>query len=185
MRVTKNRFPVIMKCTAAVSAAATVLLFFLHHHFPLPWLSAAAITAGTVCYHFSVRLLIGLIVPKVFQSVDPGHKWFLPKPFENKLYSFLQIKKWKKYVPTYAPETFFLELPLSQIARTMCISELVHTVIAVFSFVPLLFSIPFGEFPVFLITSVLAAAVDCIFILLQRYNRPRVIRLLAKRGHSQ
>ena len=60
-------------------------------------------------------------------------------------------------------------------------SELVHSFIVLFSFLPLLLAIPFGEFPVFVITSFLAAGIDCVFLLLQRYNRPRILRLLARK----
>ena len=38
-------------------------------------------------------------------------------------------------------------------------------------------SIWLGDLPVFLITSVLAACFDLSFVLIQRYNRPTVIRL--------
>ena len=176
-----NLFPLIMKCTAVLSTAMTVLFWCLAAHWPQKWFLPAAITFGTICFHFSMRLFIGLIIPKLFARVNPMHSWFQPKAFESRLYRVLGIRRWKQYVPTYAPETFSMDLPLDQIARTMCISELVHECIVLFSFIPLLFAIPFGKFPVFLITSVIAAMVDCIFILLQRYNRPRVLRVLTKK----
>ena len=170
-----------MKGTSALTAVVTVVLGLIYLHEPHGWILPAAITFGTTCYHFSMRLAVGLIIPKLFAKVNPAHKWFQPKAFEEGLYRFLRIRKWKKYVPTYAPESFSMAIPLEQIARTMCISELVHIFIVPFSFLPLLFAVPFGELAVFAITSVIAAMVDCIFILLQRYNRPRVLRILAKR----
>ena len=184
MKKAKPVFPRIMKCTAAFSAGMTVLFRFLYTHGLGKWMLGAAITFGTICFHFSMRLFIGLIVPKLFTAVNPMHNWFQPKPWESRLYRFLGIRKWKQYVPTYAPETFSVGIPPEQLARTMCISELVHEFIVLFSFLPLFFAIPFGEFSVFLITSVIAAAVDCIFILLQRFNRPRVLRILKKRSVS-
>lgn len=181
MRKPKNYFPGVMKITAAASAGITLALWRIYCRCPRPWIFAAAISCGTTCYHFSMRLLVGLVVPRLFAAADPARKWFQPKAFEPGLYRFLKIKKWKKYVPTYAPDTFSMNQPPERIARTMCISELVHLVIVPLSFLPLLLAVPFGEFPVFLTTSLIAAGIDCVFILLQRYNRPRVLRLLAKR----
>lgn len=54
-----------------------------------------------------------------------------------------------------------------------------HRIIMVLSFVPLLFIIPFGEPAVFAITSVAACLIDCTFVIIQRYNRPRVLRYAA------
>jgi len=184
MKPHHNLFPIVMKGTALISAAAAMVCAALYYAYRQSWLLSAAITCGTVCYHFSMRLLVGLVVPKLFADADPSHKWFQPKAFEEPLYRCLNVRKWKKYIPTYAPESFSMDLPLTQIARTMCISELVHCFIVPLSFVPMLFPVLFGAFAVFLITSLMAAAVDCTFIILQRFNRPRVIRLLAKRSAS-
>ena len=181
MENTKNLFPAVMKGTAAVSAVLTLALWLLDRIQPRSWLLPAVLTAATTCYHFSMRLLVGLVVPKLFANADPNCRWFRARPFEEKLYAFLRIRRWKKYVPTYAPDTFSMDRPLEEIARTMCISELVHCFIVPLSFVPLLLVIPFGELPVFLSTSLIAAGIDCVFVLLQRYNRPRVLRLLARR----
>lgn len=57
-----------------------------------------------------------------------------------------------------------------------CQSETVHEVNMLLSFVPLLFSIWFGSLDVFLITSCGAA----LFVIMQRYNRPRLMRLMRR-----
>lgn len=67
-----------------------------------------------------------------------------------------------------------------QVIANMCQAEIVHETIVLFSFVPLLFSLVFDSFPAFLITSLLAACFDLIFVSLQRYNRPRLLRLIEK-----
>jgi glycosyl-4,4'-diaponeurosporenoate acyltransferase len=44
-----------------------------------------------------------------------------------------------------------------------------------------LFTVPaFGAFWVFLITSVLSALMDLLFAIMQRYNRPRILKLCRK-----
>ena len=93
-----------------------------------------------------------------------------------------QVRKWKKHIPTYNPESFDLAMfSLEEVIHHMCVSELVHETIVVLSFVPLFAVCIWGEFYVFLITSILSAAFDTLFIILQRYNRPRLIRLLQRR----
>ncbi len=67
----------------------------------------------------------------------------------------------------------------------MCQSEIVHAVIILLSFVPLPGTIPFGAFPVFLLTSLAAALTDTVFVIVQRYNRPRVIRLAEMQEKKQ
>ena len=69
-----------------------------------------------------------------------------------------------------------------EIAQAMCQAELVHETIALLSFLPLLAVRWFGSFGVFLITSVLSALLDLMFVTMQRYNRPRVVRLAEKQN---
>lgn len=138
------------------------------------------VTFFTFSYHFVMRLAVGLIsriFPKKF--IVPDNKWFSPKKCERKIYKFLNVKKWKEHIPAYYPEAFSLEkYSLEQISKTMCGAELTHEIIVVFSFVPILFSLEFGEPLVFVVTSFLAAAVDSVFIIVQRYNRPRILKLI-------
>ncbi|MCD7724158.1 MAG: hypothetical protein LUI12_01155 [Clostridiales bacterium] len=54
--------------------------------------------------------------------------------------------------------------------------------IMVLSFVPLAFSRWFGDVPVFAVTSCGACLVDGVFVAVQRYNRPRLVRLLKGKG---
>ena len=74
-----------------------------------------------------------------------------------------------------------IEADEDEIAQAMCQAELVHETIVILSFVPVAFSAVFGAFWVFLITSLCAAAFDLMFVIIQRYNRPRIIRLIKHR----
>jgi hypothetical protein len=53
----------------------------------------------------------------------------------------------------------------------------VHETIAVLSFLRLVATRWFGSFAVYLVTSVLTALLDLMFVAMQRYNRPLVVRL--------
>ena len=62
----------------------------------------------------------------------------------------------------------------------MCGAEIVHELIMILSFLPMLTVPVFGSLPVFLITSVVSALFDSIFVMAQRFNRPRLVRIYEK-----
>ena len=182
MNTSTNRFQAVMKTTALVTAVVTVMLAVLCCCFDRKWILPAAISFGTTCYHFSMRLLVGTAVPVMVGSIDPICWLFQQRSWESSLYTALRVKNWKGKLPTYAPEQFNLKTnTLPQVIRNTCNAELVHEVIIIFSFLPLLFSHWFGAFPVFLLTSLAAALFDSIFVIAQRYNRPRLMRIFKKR----
>ncbi len=145
-----------------------------------------SITFCTALYHFAMRLFVGEICNKFIEpNLNCNSKWFKEKKFEKKLYKLLKVKKWKKFAPTYSPESFSLkDNSKEDIIRTMCGAEVVHELIIVFSFLPLIFSGLLDSFYEFLFTSIIAALVDSVFVIIQRFNRPRVIKLL-KRSERQ
>lgn len=174
-------FPAVMKSAAVIALVLTVAFSLLCRLFPTGWILSAAISAGTTCYHFAMRLLVGTIVPRCIRH-PMNRRWFQQKSLEPKLYETLKVKRWKDHMPTYDPASFSLrENTLAQIVDNCCVSEAVHEVIILFSFVPLLFTLLWGAFPVFLITSLLAAAFDSCFVIMQRYNRPRLVQTLSKK----
>jgi hypothetical protein len=128
-----------------------------------------------------MRLLVGTIVPHCIKS-PMARRWFQPKGFEAGLYKKLNVKQWKDHMPTYDPASFSLrENSLEQVVHNSCVSEAVHEVIILFSFIPILFTLLWGALPVFLITSILAALFDSCFVIMQRYNRPRLLRIISKK----
>ena len=170
-----------MIVATVVSGILTAVLAGLCTAFPLGWIESLAITAGTFFYHFGMRMLVGAAWSP-YQKHDPYDRWFAEKPFEKKLYKVLNVRQWKDRMPTYDQTAFDTEHhTLDEIAVAMCHSELVHETIAVLSFLPLLAAIPFGAFAVFLVTSLLSAAFDLSFVAIQRYNRPRVLRVMKRK----
>ena len=143
---------------------------------------SVAITFGTIFYHFAMRLAVGhLIDAKYHNHMDYTKKWFCEKAFERKLYDKIKVKKWKKHLPTFTPEYFNLkERSVPEIIEATCQAEVVHEVIMLFCFVPVIFSVWFGSLGVFLITSCASFLFDGIFVIIQRYNRPRLMRLLKR-----
>ena len=178
----KNKFPLIMKSAAVFTAAVTILLVLLYHFYGTNRLLVTAISFGTTAYHFIMRLMVGYIVPKVTRyDFDCKHPWFHPRGWETRLYKYLRLKRWKGKLPTYAPEQFSLENnSLHRIIQNMCGAEVVHEIIILLSFLPLLLIPVFGAAEAFWITSLASAAFDCLFVMAQRYNRPRLVRIYKK-----
>jgi len=141
-----------------------------------------AITFGTIFYHLGVRLAVGAVFQRTMNNrADLTKKWYQLHPWENGLYQKLGVKSWKNKMPTFYPEEFSPEhRTWDEIAQAMCQSELVHETNVVLSFPPLLASRWFGALPVFAVTSVLAAVFDLMLVMMQRYNRPRAIRIALK-----
>jgi hypothetical protein len=182
MVVEKGKFPLVMKFLATTTTAATVLLLLIRPYWHPDWWLPCTISFGTTAYHFVMRLAVGYLLPKLTNyDFDYRNPWFQPRKWEAVFYKRLRVKSWKGKLPTYAPSQFSLkEQSLYRMIQNMCGAELVHEIIMVLSFLPLLTVPLWGEFWVFLITSVLAALFDSIFVMTQRHNRPRLVRIYEK-----
>ena len=177
-----GRFPFIMKTIAIVTTAVTVILIAAFNLLPDNRILAAAITFGTTAYHFIMRLAVGYIIPKVTgYRFDWNRRWFQPRHWEAALYRRLKLKRWKGHLPTYAPGQFSLaNQSAARVIQNMCGAEIVHEIIMVLSFLPLALIPVFGEPAVFLITSLFSALFDGLFVMAQRFNRPRLVKIYEK-----
>ena len=175
----KIRFSLVMKSAAILSTAMTLLLLLWYLRHPENWLLACTITFGTTAYHLLMRLCVGfLLLTLTNYDFDYHHSWFHPRNWESAFYKKIHIRKWKRMLPTYAPTQFSLDnQSLFRVIQNTCGAELVHEIIMVLSFVPLMAVPSLGSFSVFFITSALSALFDGIFVMAQRYNRPRLVRL--------
>ena len=151
-----------------------------YYFFGIPILFTFAVTFGTCFYHFAMRLAVGHGIDAIFHNkMNYKRWWFKERKFEPKLYKFLGVKKWKKRLPTYNPELYDVrQHSVEEIVQVTCQAEIVHEINMVLSFVPVIFTIWFGSLLAFLITSCVAFCFDGIFVILQRFNRPRLMRLI-------
>ena len=174
----------IVKGIAAFSLAATVILAISYKVTSSGIVLPLAITSGTIAYHFVMRLMVGLAFHATMRNkADYRKRWYQVSKREMAVYEKLKVKQWKRRMPTYDPALFDPRLHTwEEIVQAMCQAELVHETIAVLSFLPILAGIWFGEYPVFIVTSVLSAACDMVFVIMQRYNRQRVTKLLNRKS---
>ena len=142
------------------------------------------IVAFMIMYHFWLRIIMGN-VSKLFR-INCNSWWFKEKTFEQKLYRLLRVKKWKNKALTYNPELFSLKnYSLDEIAQTMTKAELDHWINEVISLSSILFAFLWGELWIFSITAIAAMIFDGQFIVIQRYNRPRILRIMERRRNRE
>ena len=138
---------------------------------------------GTIAYHFIIRLLVGYLIDfKMKNQADYTKKWYQVSDTEMKLYQKLKVKTWKNKMPTFDMDVFDVSKhSWDEIIQATCQSELVHETNVVFSFLPVVAAIWFGSFEVFLITSMLGAIFDLMFVFMQRFNRARIVKMRRRR----
>lgn len=171
--------------TAAVAAALLgLLLGGWYAASGLPAAQTLCITCATTAYHLWMRLLVGGVFDRrMHDRADLRRRWYQPQPWEAPLYAKLGVRRWKSRLPTYDPASFDQKTRTwTQIAQAKCQAELVHEVCAVLSLLPIAASIWLGAGAVFVITSLAAAGYDLRFAIVQRYDRSRILQLLARRG---
>ena len=129
------------------SLAGTVLSFALYRRTGSGPALSLGITCLTVFYHLAVRLLAAWLLTRWLLPAepDPNGPWFRVGPREQARYARWQVKRWKRRLPTYAPEDFSPRTHTwDEIVRATCRAEVVHAVNIPLSFVPLAFSHWFG-----------------------------------------
>lgn len=138
------------------------------------------IVSFMILYHFGLRIFMGNVTKK--QNITYNHPLFRQRSFEKKLYKLLRVRKWKDKVLTFEPEMYdFKNRTLEQLACTMAKSELDHWINEIISVISMFFTFIWGCPAAFIISAVAAMAFDAQFIIVQRYNRPIVLRLMRKK----
>lgn len=174
-----------VKKLIAASGAMLALMFvfwgiFLTNRKPLFF--TLGIISMTVSFHITIRLVIsGIVDFSLKNHVDYTKNWFRTRPFERKIYKKLRVKRWKKYMPSARKEDFSLKKhTFEEILMAGCQAEFVHELCAISGFLAMFFPIWFGCWWAFLITSVVGALYDMLFVIIQRFNRPRLMKIMRR-----
>ena len=177
----KSGSAIFMYIVIAITLVLSVVCFTLYYGkiFVNEAVCWTGIVSFMIMYHLWLRIIMGN-VSKLFKP-NPKNWWFREKPFEKKLYKLLRVKKWKGKALTYNPEAFSLKTnSLDDVAMIMVKSELDHWINQIISLLSVLFSLIWGRFAIFLITAICAMLFDGQFIVIQRYNRPRIMKVIAR-----
>ena len=188
MKKAKKSGPAIFMYSVIVITAITAIVCFVLYYGNFNKNGAilwTGITAFTIMYHFWVRIIMGNVSKLFKKHISYKQKWFKERKFEKKLYKILKVKNWKDKALTYNPESFSLENhSLDEIANTMAKSEIDHWINEAISVSTIFFSLIWGKFWIFLITALAAMIFDSQFIIIQRYNRPRIVKLIERKSRN-
>lgn len=183
----KSGAAIFMYCVIGITLITSIICFVLYYKniYPSNVVLWTGIVAFTVMYHFWVRIIMGNVCKLFKKHINYKQWWFKERKFEKKLYEILRVKEWKGKALTYNPESFSLkENSLQSIANNMSKVEIDHWINEMISLSTLLFIIPWGAFWAFLISAIVAMIFDGQFIIIQRYNRPRIVRILRKESEN-
>lgn len=174
---------IFMYCIIALALMTATACFSVYYtgFFKKAVILWTGVTAFTIMYHLWLRIIFGNI-SKLFKSkLRYDCWWFKEKKCERAFYKLIRVKKWKGKALTYDPSAFSMkDNSLEQIACNMTKAELDHWLNVGISLTTLLFALIWGELWIFAITALFAIIFDGQFIVIQRYNRPRVAKLLSK-----
>ena len=189
MSKTKKSGPALFMCLVIVITliiSITCFILYYGNIYKNNLILWTGITAFTIMYHFWVRIIMGN-VSKLFKKYINYKQWlFKERKFEKKLYKILRVKDWKGKALTYNPESFSLkEHSLEEIANTMAKSEVDHWINEAISLSTMLFAILWGDFWIFCLTAVAAMIFDSQFIIIQRYNRPRIVKIIDRESKTK
>ena len=152
--------------------------FFLYEIMKMDWALIVGMIMGYTAIHFVLMFISAPIVFLFFRmKYNYHHCWFEPKKFEKKLYRIFKVKKWKNKIPTYDSRAYSLsEQNIMKAIQMTCHAEIVHEVIAVLSYLPVLFGLVISKWELLIVLSTVFSMIHLLFSTVQRYNRPRLIR---------
>ncbi len=141
---------------------------------------------GLILYHFFMRFFLGSFLSIAVKGpLDYSGKWFREKAFEKQLYRKIGVKKWKARMPTFDAALFSVKNSSPEILiQQVCHAEVVHVTTFFFCYLSVLLSLFAEDRAMFLVISItiaiLSSLLELLLIIVQRYNRPRLIRLMEK-----
>lgn len=169
-----------------ISAASLVMMFVflaLYVRNGTEVFLIIGVIAMSVSYQLIVRLFIGIVCEGLFKDgVDYDNSgWFETSDSEEGFYRRLNIRRWKGRLPEFEETDFSLKKHgVENLIIETCRTEVRHEVNMIASFVSLFLGVFFGRLWIFFVIALVSALIDFVFVAVQRYNRPRMIKIASK-----
>lgn len=178
-----------MYSVIAICVCTFVICFYLFysHRTDSVVVQGIGVVAIVIVYHFWGRIIMGNVSKLFRKNINYKQWWFKEHRFEKGLYKLLRVKKWKDKAFTYNPGDFDLNnKSLDEIANIMAKSEVDHWINELISVCSILFALIWPNFLIALIVSAICAMIfDSQFIIIQRYNRPRILKALEHKKRNK
>ena len=131
-----------------------------------------SIIGACVFKHWSFMFLAAEFI--LFHLVPPFTVLLSMLAYNKKL----KVKQWKNKLPTYDSSLFAINAETKEsVIKSMIQAENVHLLLFFLSFVPVLLSLWFGYLWLMLLMAALFAVMHLPFIIIQRFNLPRILRM--------
>ena len=155
----------------------SILSFILYKTTAMNIFLILFITFITIFYHLFMRLVVGGCVNAFKrEKTDYNKRWYRTSKTEIAFYKKIKVKMWKNLILSFDPSSFDLSIKkIDEVVDEMCKAEIIHTIIFFLSYVPIFASIFVGCPLIFIITSFIASLFDLSLVMVQRYNRNRII----------
>ena len=166
----------------------TLMLMLVYFDTDAAVWKAFTVISGTLFYHVGIRWGILALIDYGPEDWFDWRRWiYTPRRYEKALYDKLRVGDWKAYVPVLRPSLYSpREHSWDDILLTMCQTEFAHALGALGCLIPMILGpLLFKGFWAFFITGLLLILAEMCFIIVQRYNRPRVIAMLRKREREE
>lgn len=147
-------------------------------------------TAFWFALHFGIAYLLSLLPDKAqLKLYDYNRPYFRVSEKETRRLSRLKVPLWKDRLPQF--NALFDKRHIGEVSAehikefitVTCQAEIIHLSIAVLGFLSLLFPVIFNDmdlFPMYLGIAIFIGLCQIPFVLIQRYNRPRLLRVLKR-----
>ncbi|MCQ2612107.1 MAG: hypothetical protein MJ183_00710 [Treponemataceae bacterium] len=164
--IKKNLVPVVLVVVMALSIAGAVV----YRH----WLFMF-IAAELIVFHLTPPFAVLLSVVAYKNKLG---FWFNQSEREKSFYKKIRVKQWKDKFPTYDAKMFAVNSASKEkLIKLMIQSENVHLLLFFLSFVPVVLGNRFGHRGAMILLSFIIAACHVPFVIIQRFNIPRVVAL--------
>lgn len=164
MKIRKYITPIVLFLILALS----VVFAFIYRN----WISMF-VASEMILFHFLPPFVIPFSVI-AYKTKSPF--WFKQSKFDKWFYKKIKIREWKNKVPSYDDSLFSLKMrSKEQIIKGMIQSGNVHLFLIFLSFVPIILGKYFSHYTEMIIMAVIFSIVHIPFVVIQRFNIPRVV----------
>lgn len=161
---------------------AFILSYALNLIFDKTLFYVLTISFGVVLYQFAIRIFVNWFINNTTKRPwSYTNRWFRERNFERPLYKLFLVHRWKNHLPKDIKKD---EKRLGKVISNSCMVEVSHEIVILASFLPVLLPLLLENFTachgLLIFSCIVSAIIDLLFVMKERYTRPKLVRLYHK-----
>jgi len=150
-------------------------------------MQSCAVLTGCLAFHLVIWIGSAIIVVGIMKNeANDRCWWFRELSWERRFYRFIKIRRWKRHLPTYAPEYYkYTTMRSRELLGIISQTEIVHEFTALLIFVSLFGVQHLGHFEIIVTIAVIDIAINTVYVFLQRNNRIKLRSVIRSRRQRQ